>query len=303
MALRFSRLDFLSYKRSSLLKRCFNSHGPTEVYKRRLEKGLVVPDPIQTLALEKLEKLHGDIIEYDSKWNLHKTTTATTSASNDNSGSWFGSWFGGGETQSQSAINSNGLVPPKSLYMYGTTGCGKTYLMDLFYDTLPIKRKRRIHFHDFMLDIHKRIHHLKNKSLEKSGGLISSLGEKKSQEHLHSMTIIANEILQESILICFDEFQVTDIADAMILKTLFETLFAKGLILIATSNRPPMDLYLNGLQRNLFLPFISLLQQQSDVFSFIPQDHIHNTNGTKKDYRIDRYEHHAKVSVFFGDFS
>lgn len=287
MSFRSHRTAISLSKRINFVQRFYHSHGPTAVYQRRLQKGLVVSDPIQTKAVERLEKLFGEIIEYDSNWSLHKAAEKQPEKENN---SWFTSWLGG-ENESQEAA-ANEMKTPKSLYMWGTTGCGKTYLMDLFYDTLPIKRKRRIHFHDFMIDIHKRIHNLKLRALEKKSG--ESSASKKAQEHTHSITQIANEILQESLLICFDEFQVTDIADAMILKSLFEVLFDKGLILIATSNRPPLDLYKNGLQRSLFVPFIHMLEDKADVFSFVPQDHA--SDSAKKDYRIDRYEHHAKVS-------
>jgi protein AFG1 len=138
---------------------------------------------------------------------------------------------------------------PQSLYIYGNVGTGKTMVMDLFFDTLAITRKRRVHFHAFMLDVHQRIHQIKTK--------YPALAD--------PLAPIAHDLVKDAYVLCFDEFQVTDIADAMILRNLFEELFRRGVVLVTTSNRHPIELYKNGIQRTSFLPCIDLLMDRCDV--------------------------------------
>jgi len=148
---------------------------------------------------------------------------------------------------------ANALPPIKGLYIYGAVGRGKTMLMDLFFEASPVTRKRRAHFHEFMLDVHEHVHALRQKM---------KLGEHPDEDPIR---LTADALAEQAWLLCFDEFHVTDIADAMILGRLFARLFERGIVLVATSNVPPDELYKDGLNRALFVPFIQMIEERMDV--------------------------------------
>ena len=146
---------------------------------------------------------------------------------------------------------------PKGLYLWGGVGCGKTMMMDVFYHSLSSRAKAREHFHHFMLDVHAQLHRLRQKP-----GVSNPL------------PIIAADYAARTRILCLDEFQVTDVADAMILRLLFTALWQRGVVVVATSNRPPADLYKNGINRDVFVPFIAELQRHCDVLQMdAGQDH------------------------------
>jgi cell division protein ZapE len=143
--------------------------------------------------------------------------------------------------------------PVKGLYVHGEVGRGKTMLMDLFFEASPVVRKRRVHFHEFMADVHERVRVLRQRIKE---------GEIAGEDPIR---LAAAEIAEESWLLCFDEFHVTDIADAMILGRLFTRLFELGVVIVATSNVAPDQLYAGGLNRALFLPSIAMIERHMEV--------------------------------------
>jgi cell division protein ZapE len=151
------------------------------------------------------------------------------------------------------ASRESALPPIKGLYIYGDVGRGKTMLMDLFFEATPVVRKRRAHFHEFMLDVHERIYAFRQ-------GI--KLGEHPDEDPIKH---VAEELAEQAWLLCFDEFHVTDIADAMILGRLFTQLFVRGIVMVATSNVAPDELYKDGLNRALFVPFIHMLDDRMDV--------------------------------------
>lgn len=156
----------------------------------------------------------------------------------------------------------------KGLYVHGEVGRGKTMLMDMFFQLLPVERKRRAHFNDFMADAHERIN-AHRQALKR--------GETKQEDPIPP---VAEALAEQAWVLCFDEFTVTDIADAMILSRLFNALFARGVVLIATSNVAPDNLYRDGLNRQLFLPFVDILKQHVDVINL----------DSRTDYRLEKLD-------------
>jgi cell division protein ZapE len=152
--------------------------------------------------------------------------------------------------------------PPRGLYLWGPVGRGKSMLMDLFFASAPVEHKRRVHFHAFMLEVHARIER-----------------ERRARTR-EPVPRVAADIAAEAQLLCFDEFQVNDIADAMILERLFRALLAAGVIVVATSNRRPDRLYENGLQRDRFLPFVGFIEERLDIVEL----------DSGRDYRLARMQ-------------
>ncbi|MFW5834347.1 MAG: cell division protein ZapE [Pseudomonadota bacterium] len=204
-------------------------------YRALLDEGTIDPDTDQARAVAELARLQRDLAGYRPAPPKR-------------------SLFGRKSTPDAAA--------PTGVYLHGGVGRGKSMLMDLFHGTVAVERKRRVHFHDFMLDVHARLHERRKAHPKES----------------EPLTPLAAAMADEAWLLCFDEFHVTNIADAMILGRLFEQLFARGVVVVATSNWAPDDLYSGGLQRQLFLPFIDLLKTKVNVVAL---------EGLR-DYRLDR---------------
>lgn len=199
----------------------------TELYHQRIDQGLLLEDPEQASLIALLQIIANDLQKKRFFWQRRR--------------------------------------PVKGLYIWGKVGRGKSYLMDLFFESLAFKEKIRVHFHRFMMDVHAALNQLKG--------------------HSDPLALFAKQLAKKTRVICFDEFVVEDIADAMILANFFKALFAQGVTLIATSNSTPDQLYWNGLQRDLFLPCIKLIEENTLVVNLAhPSDYRRRALLTKGVY-------------------
>ena len=206
------------------------AQSPLSRYQRLLAAGEYQADEVQMEAVTQLDHIYQALLQQ----------TPAVSASVGGLRGKFNRWLGKSSETAQQR-------PAQGLYMWGGVGRGKTWLMDMFFHSLPGDRKLRLHFHRFMLRVHEE------------------LTELQGQEN--PLEIIADGFKAQTDVLCFDEFFVSDITDAMLLATLLQALFARGITLVATSNIPPDDLYRNGLQRARFLPAIDLINQYCDVMN------------------------------------
>lgn len=201
----------------------------SQTYNARVADGTLRSDPAQTSVLPLLDALEEELAKPLPKVGFFKRFSAE-------------------------------IEPIKGVYMWGGVGRGKSMLMDLFFETSAEPRKRRVHFHAFMQEIHSALHDARKTGVD------------------DAILPVAKSIIDDVRLLCFDEMQITDITDAMIVGRLFEQLFAAGVVVVSTSNRPPDDLYKDGLNRNLFTPFIALIKQRLVVHELV----------SDKDYRLNR---------------
>ncbi|KAJ3103942.1 hypothetical protein HDU97_009754 [Phlyctochytrium planicorne] len=232
--------------------------GPAAIYADQVSSGLLRSDPHQQNTVKILQDLHDRLITYKpppivpievggGAGIAHKIGLEQLDSEVSNIFSIFqpSSW----------TFNKPPAPPPKfgpkGLYVHGSVGTGKTMTMDLFFHSVDTERKRRVHFHAFMLDVHKKVHALRTQN---GAGF-------------DPIPPVAQELANQAWLLCFDELQVTDITDAMLLRRLFHELFIRGVVVFTTSNRHPDELYKNGIQRSSFLPTIELLKSRCQVHS------------------------------------
>lgn len=213
---------------------------PLSLYRARLARGELKADPVQELAAEKLTSLYHALKGY-------QPVTGPT----------------GWKARFGLARRVETPTPPQGLYLYGPVGRGKSMLMDLFASTTPVRACRRLHFHEFMRDFHAALHQWR---------------QQRGQNDADPIPPLARRLAEESWLLCLDELEVRDIADAMIVGRIFDELFKAGVVVVTTSNRAPDDLYKDGLQRDKFLPFIAMIKQKLDLLEL----------ASPTDYRLGR---------------
>lgn len=231
--------------------------SPQQRYQQAITEGQWLADPEQALAMAQLERVYQSLLHRANPLSFWQRLRQR----------WFPS------------------PPIQGLYLWGGVGIGKTFLMDLFFAALPFTRKRRLHFHEFMREVHEQLH--------------------RCQGQLNPLTLIAQRYAAKMDILCLDEFMVWDLADAMILARLFSALFERGVTLVTTSNCLPERLYPNGLQRALFLPAIALLQRHCQIHHLnIQRDYRQQKQQPQQRFFLTHtWQHQKAMRILFKQFS
>lgn len=290
------------------------------VYDSMVQRNQVLYDVHQVRALTELDRLRKDLLEQkrtdigngsSNDSNQESLLSSSVQFATASTNSLFSLFMPSKSTNTNkistmsissssstsSLLFNNETKEIKGVYLYGGAGCGKTFCMDLFYssfnccdDTKKVT-KQRVHFHKFMLQqVHREIHRIKQSASLLGQQVNAAATRKKLLNADEVMQRVIDNILQSGFVLCFDEFQVTDIADALILRRLFTGLISQGAKVVITSNRPPEDLYIGGIQRDLFLPFIDFIRHNMTVISFHESD---------TDYRLLIAAQHKARGVYF----
>eukprot|EP00581_Thalassiosira_minuscula_P001304 CAMPEP_0183742190 /NCGR_PEP_ID=MMETSP0737-20130205/64162_1 /TAXON_ID=385413 /ORGANISM="Thalassiosira miniscula, Strain CCMP1093" /LENGTH=576 /DNA_ID=CAMNT_0025977739 /DNA_START=27 /DNA_END=1757 /DNA_ORIENTATION=+ len=270
-------------------------------YEQQVDEGKLLFDPLQLRAARKLTRLQLALKEYDhatfleqleqiEQYEMEKSQRENNNHDQKEQSS-SSSTAVEKEDEAKKPPPSMSINIPRGFYIHGDVGTGKSLLLNNFYNMAPAssslgnnhKKKRRLHFHSFLQDIHRRIHDLNKQLLETHGRNFHVDTSKQRNPILR----VAAQLSDEVTLLCIDEFQVTDVADAMMLSQFFGELWRRGVVIVATSNRPPRNLYEGGINRGYFLPFLDLLERYCVVHHLADEASIANGNSNErgKDYR------------------
>ena len=253
-----------------------------KVYEQYVNEGKYLSDELQKHTAKRMTRLQSALYEYDHEKFIEQLEMLEQYERDNQQLE---------KSDKQSKYIEQQVPPPtisipvpRGFYIHGSVGIGKSMLMNTFYNNAPIikSRKRRIHFHAFLQEIHQRIHTLNKQLLDKHGRSFHV----DTSKHMNPIIQIAQQLSKEITLLCIDEFQVNDVADAMILSQFFGELWRCGVVVVATSNRPTQDLYEDGLNRSYFLPFIDLLEKYCIIHHLGDKGQsLDDTTIEGKDYR------------------
>jgi len=231
--------------------------APTQAYSKLIGSGGLRQDERQVIAMKQLDRVYDDLLAFKKGPKGSIKRDVAIAPPNHLGHTPFSFFQKAQAVETKKAKGASVLHPlsdVKGLYMYGGVGCGKTMMMDILYNEAPIEKKMRVHFHQFMLDVHSTMHSIRK-------------NKRSDQAAIDPFDEVAQRMVTSAELLCFDELVIADISDAMIMRRLFDSFYRIGVCAVFTSNRQPDELYKGGINRESFLPFISLIKDRCVVYN------------------------------------